>query len=250
MPLSDHDQTRVREYLLGRLTEEEQQKIEERLIVEDDLFEELEISKGELIEEYCAGELDQEEHRWFERHYLTSPEGRERHVFTLALDCLQPPTPVLTRSTLLNRLRAFFVNQRWALATVAAIALVAILIIGIKSSRPQPSLSVTLTSSGLNRSQGQGAYQKIQVKPDIGELRISLVLPENALPGGNYLVILEDRDRELKTLKPSASDKNSVEVTIPASQLPPSLYSLKLVSVSADGKEQTIVGHYSFEITN
>jgi hypothetical protein len=55
MALSTHDQTKIREYLLGHLNDQEQEQIEERLIVDDDLFQELEISKGELIEEYCAG---------------------------------------------------------------------------------------------------------------------------------------------------------------------------------------------------
>ena len=59
MALNNNDQARIREYLLGRLSDEEQEKIEEQLMVNDDLFEELEISKCELIEEYSAGELSQ-----------------------------------------------------------------------------------------------------------------------------------------------------------------------------------------------
>src|SRR5215217_1053773 len=93
MALSNHDQARIRQYLLGHLSDEEQQRLEERLMTEDDLFEELEISKGELIEEYCARELTQGEHQWFERHYLASAEGKQRYTFALALNCLKPPIP-------------------------------------------------------------------------------------------------------------------------------------------------------------
>ena len=50
MALTNHDQAKIRQYLLGHLSDEEQQEIEGRLMTEDDLFEELEISKGELIE--------------------------------------------------------------------------------------------------------------------------------------------------------------------------------------------------------
>ena len=57
MALNDQDQARIRDYLLGHLSDEEQEKIETRLMTEDDLFEELEISKTELVEEYRAGEL-------------------------------------------------------------------------------------------------------------------------------------------------------------------------------------------------
>jgi hypothetical protein len=51
MVLNNNDQARIRDYLLGRLSDEEEEKIEERLMVEDELFEELEISKGEILEE-------------------------------------------------------------------------------------------------------------------------------------------------------------------------------------------------------
>jgi len=43
MALNDHDQARIREYLLDKLSDDEREKIEERLMVEDALFEELEI---------------------------------------------------------------------------------------------------------------------------------------------------------------------------------------------------------------
>ena len=72
MALNNHDEARIRDYLLGHLSDEEQEKIEERLMTEDDLFEELEISKGELIEEYRAGELSRNDHEWFAEHYLAS----------------------------------------------------------------------------------------------------------------------------------------------------------------------------------
>ena len=88
MAVNAHDQSSIRDYLLGRLSHKEQEHLEERLIVDDDLSEELEISKGELIEEYCAGELTEKERRWFERNYLASFEGRQRYSFTVALSYL------------------------------------------------------------------------------------------------------------------------------------------------------------------
>src|SRR5215211_7388739 len=88
MALNDQDQAKIREYLLGNLSEADQEKIEERLIVEDELFEELEISKGELIEEYRSGELSQQDRHWFEHHFLASPDGRQRQAFAVAIECL------------------------------------------------------------------------------------------------------------------------------------------------------------------
>src|SRR6185503_2052483 len=119
MALSNHDHERVREYLLGHLDGDELTKLEERLMVEDDLFEEFEISKGELIEEYCAGELNQDERQWFEHNYLASTEGRQRHVLALAIDCLNRPQPVelkpVPQPSLFEKLGAFFTRPRLAI---------------------------------------------------------------------------------------------------------------------------------------
>ena len=81
MSLNNSDQQEIRRYLLGQLEDEEQQKIEDRLMTENDLFEELEISKGEIVEEYCAGELTTKERDWLEQHFLASPEGQRRRTF-------------------------------------------------------------------------------------------------------------------------------------------------------------------------
>ena len=95
MTLSDHDdQETVRRYLLGQLPDSEQQKVEERLLSEDDLFEELEVTEDELIEEYVAGQLSREERQWLEQNLLASSEGKRKHRFAVAFNDLVAPTPV------------------------------------------------------------------------------------------------------------------------------------------------------------
>src|SRR5919205_2530088 len=127
MALNDNDQTRIREFLLGRLSDDEQQKLEERLLVEDDLFQELEISKGELVEEYCANELSQEENRWLEQNFLSSPEGKERYSLALTLSHLQqPPSPPPHRLSFFERLQNLFKQHTWMMATAGAAAVVII----------------------------------------------------------------------------------------------------------------------------
>jgi len=81
MALNDHDQARIREYLLDKLSDDEREKIEERLMVEDALFEELEILKGELVEEYREGELTGSDRESFEDGFLSSQDGRQRQLF-------------------------------------------------------------------------------------------------------------------------------------------------------------------------
>ncbi|HKN81953.1 MAG TPA: hypothetical protein VJW17_00885 [Pyrinomonadaceae bacterium] len=249
MALSDHDQSRIRQYLLGRLTEEEEQALEQRLMVEDDLFEELEISKGELIEEYRAGDLNRKENSNFEQGYLASPEGRQRYAFTAALDCLQVPAAATPRPTLLERLQSFIMTQRWALAAVAGVVLIAVVAVQIsRLSRPRTSIAVTLSNSLSSRSPSEPKYRNVPLKPDIDDLKVSLLLPESAVRGTNYRVVLDNRGQP-EDLKPAAYDANSVTAVIPTSQLPPGFYSLKLVAIDANGTERHISGDYYFEIT-
>jgi CHAT domain-containing protein/Tfp pilus assembly protein PilF len=77
----------LRRYLLGELTEEEQRApVEEGLLIDDDCFEEFELVKEDLIEQYVNDELTSDERESFEQHFLTTPERREhlRHAQALA----------------------------------------------------------------------------------------------------------------------------------------------------------------------
>lgn len=254
MALSNHDQARIREYLLGRLNEDDQQKLEERLMIEDALFEELEISKSELIEEYRAGELTQEEHGWFEQHYLASPEGRRNHVFSLALDCVEAPAPAPVSvpapkpATFFERIGAIFKNRRWAFATASAAALV-LLVLGwsFLYTGPQQFMAFTLTSSATRRGPGDTQVYRVALNPNVGELRVSLKLPEPATPGTTYRAELDNR-REITNVKLAGQDADSVLVTIPASQVPPGYYALRLFVLKGDGSEQQIPGDYFFMV--
>ena len=248
MAFNNHDQASIRAYLLGRLSDGEQQKIEERLMLEDDLFEELEISKGELVEEYHAGELNQKEREWLERHFLASPEGKQRYTFALALGRLEPPKPPPQPLGWFQRLQIFLRTSTWQIpATTAAVALIAIAIIII--TRPQrQTFAITISNSALTRSTSGVQYAQVPLKSDVGEVRLTLMLPQGATPGVSYRAELNNRRDEPKSLKPSAHDANSVLVVIPAEELPPGPYALSLFAIQADGGEEAVPGSYFFTV--
>src|SRR5215213_10103739 len=227
MALTNHDQAKIRQYLLGHLSDEEQQEIEKRLMIEDDLFEELEISKGEVIEDYVSGELPEDERQWFEHHYLSSPEGRQRHTFTLALNCLKDPAVAPQRLTLFERFGDFLQKWRWGIAIAVPAVLVVALAIGLQLSRRSQTSAATSYAFSLNstvsqRSPSDARYQKVPLTPEIGELRVTLQLPEGVTHGTNYRVELDDR-RETKSLNPASHNAKSVLVVIPAAEVPEGL---------------------------
>jgi hypothetical protein len=65
-------------YLLGDLEEEEESRLEARLIQEDELFESLEAAEADLLDEYAHGGLSPEERGQLERRLLSSPQARQR----------------------------------------------------------------------------------------------------------------------------------------------------------------------------
>jgi len=69
------DQPTIRQYLLGSLPSELQQRVEERLLTEAELLESLEIEEDELIDEYLAEKLSEEERQKFEQYFLGTLSG-------------------------------------------------------------------------------------------------------------------------------------------------------------------------------
>jgi len=242
-----NDQITIREYLLGKLSEDEQQKIEERLMTENDLFLEFEISKGELVEEYRANELSHEEHEWFEGHFLDSPEGKQAYEFTLALDHLarskSTPAP---RLTFFERVQNFFKQYPWAVATASAAVIVIVAFVIISRQAGQTVTGPTLASNLSNRQQG-ALPTKVTIPSNASELKFRLLLPRDVSPDAKYRADLDNKI-ETKSVTVLEQDREGVWVVIPVSQLPRGEYSLKLVAIMPDGKEREIPGDYLFNI--
>ena len=250
MTLTNKDQIKVRDYLLGYLSDDAQEKIEEQLMTDDELFEELEISKSELIEEYQAGELTQADRQRFGNGYLASPEGRSDYTFAMALDCIEKPVPVpaLKTPNFFDRLSSFFTPQRLKFAGVGLAALIVIVIAAlVLRPGPQKSLALTLTSTAAKRNASDPKIQRVTITSDVKEVRITLTLPQSASQSTNYRAELDDRT-QIKNVTLAAHDAGSVVAVIPASQLPAGFYALRLYEVKSDGKEQRVPGDYYFMV--
>ena len=80
--LSEED---VRNYLLGKLSEEEISIVNEKLS-EGSNQNEFEMSESELIDDYLWKRLSEEDRKLFEANYLISDERREKVEFTKAIN--------------------------------------------------------------------------------------------------------------------------------------------------------------------
>jgi hypothetical protein len=79
------DEVLLLNYLLGRLPEEEQVRVEDRAFRDADYLGVLEGAEADLIDSYIRGELSQTERRHFERRFLTSPQRRTKVEHARAL---------------------------------------------------------------------------------------------------------------------------------------------------------------------
>lgn len=74
-----HEIAEIRKYLLGDIkAEDERRKIEERLMLNEDYFEEILIEEEELIQDYVDGQLSAKERQSFERHFFICEERQQK----------------------------------------------------------------------------------------------------------------------------------------------------------------------------
>ena len=249
MALSEHDHEITRRYLLGQLTDAEEQKLEERLLVEDDFLQEVELTKDELTQEYASGELTTKERQWLQKNFLASPEGKQRHEFAKTFDTyVKNHRAQHQKSTsLLGRLRNLFSQPKFL--TAASTAAVLVIAIGVywiiqRTPAPRSFATLTVTISQGTRSIGPGSgVQSIKLREDA--LNLTLMLPQAVSPGSAFRVEVLSDDNVTRTFETSAHDAQSITVQIPAAQLPRGQY---VATVTPNGNAPRVPGYYYFKV--
>ena len=249
--LSDDNHDLTRRYLLGQLTDEEQQNVEERLLSDDDLFQELELTKDELTQEYASGQLTAKEREWLQSHFLISRDGEQKHDFAKTFAAyardhqVQPPKAL----SFIERLRSFWNAQPKILQAAAAIAVLVIAVAFvwlIRTPAPRSVATLTLTNSPGTRSTNAGPVPSLRLREDV--LRLTLMLPQPALPGTRYRVELMDDKGVIKTLEARGQETQSITIDVDAVPLRRGQYAVTLSTIDGSGEAQRIPGSYYFTL--
>jgi hypothetical protein len=85
MPSSTDDAALAADYLLGRLAEEERERVDERLFADDEFFVLIRACEEELIRDHLKGRLSLEDDMLFRRKYLGTAPFREKVKLTSAI---------------------------------------------------------------------------------------------------------------------------------------------------------------------
>src|ERR1044071_6730362 len=76
-----NEENLIKRFLLGELSAEERERVEERLLSDEDFYAQVDAIEDELIDDFALGKLDAAERERFERQFLITDERRERLKF-------------------------------------------------------------------------------------------------------------------------------------------------------------------------
>jgi hypothetical protein len=142
----DPDPARLREWLLGRLPEQEAAVLEIELLEQEDLFEKVRAAEADLFDDLAAGRMNASDRDAFLAR-RRAPEDRERLTFARALAKRAAERNVVRSSRFLR-------NSVLAAAAVLVIALTALLT-RPGSDTPSPADSMAEISPPMERSPTQ-----------------------------------------------------------------------------------------------
>jgi len=80
------EEHRIKEYLLGQLTEAEEEQVELGLLTDPDFADEYDIVVNEVTDDYVAGKLEGKGLKQVEGHFFTSTQRRDKLKFALAVN--------------------------------------------------------------------------------------------------------------------------------------------------------------------
>src|SRR5438034_3912187 len=68
------DDALIRKYLLGNISQEDQEQIEQRLLIDEEFSEKLSMTRIDMVDDYVAANLSTKEREEFEKHFLSTTE--------------------------------------------------------------------------------------------------------------------------------------------------------------------------------
>lgn len=267
------DNQEMKSYLLGTLNADGREAIEERILCDQEVYEELLAIEAELIDQYVAGSLSSSEQKQFETHFLISAERQKNLRFGRLLKRYLDAQPVLIRpenvaAAVCQANRPAPANKFFSLfglfgkgpalafstALLACVGVILLLCwLAMKKPANQmvlkdPSHSIAFTvAPGSLRS--EGVTQRVPVPPKGYNLRLQLEVTNAKFP--SYKSELFRENELLQTIAELKLETNGgqqiVPLTITGDMLSPGDYQVKLSGVLDTGQDE-FIDNYSFRV--
>jgi hypothetical protein len=259
---------KIRNYLLGNLTDDNRAELEGQLLNDDLFFEELLVSENELVDDYFAGRLTETEKQQFETHFLIAQDRKAKfrfgRVFNQYLELHNTTEriseePRIQRHSFSSRLSAALgtlgAGRYWAFPrrlVVISLVVIVFVVSGTywwwqrvsNSDSGQQVASVSLMPGTLRSG---GATQKVEITSDVGRLELELRLASVDFPTYHAELLNEAATVSVVDgLRPTTRNgQHSVVLT--TKPLGRGDYQVKLSGVSNSGQLQPL-NSYSFRV--
>lgn len=261
----------MRSYLLGGLPSERHAKLEALAQADDNVREELLALEAELVEQYLAGTLTEDEKRSFEANILTTERGQRGLHFAqvfesyinndpavepLAVHSVPAPNnpPIPTSSPLFA---TFYRNPMFSVLSIVVVGLL-ITLAGWMMVRPSPGTGVAGLALGKEvvvtlapDSTRSGDVNRMPAPAKNIHIKLELELTKSDFT--KYKIKLFRANQPIDTqeeLKTETRDTHYfVPVVVTSEKLTPGEYQVKLCGVADSGQPATI-DNYSFRVTD
>lgn len=271
MAASIPDEKRMIAYLLGEMSEPEQEAFERSCLDDDQLFEQLLAAEAELTDDYVRGALVGRRREAFEQRLVNSPErAEETRLARLIAQTGGPVRKKVPAQTMIPRqwpALAWFTRghtfSRIAFASAAVILIAIGLLVWKKNvfhqpeqaqepavanqnSTPAPTPAVATFVLVAGGERDRGNINEIKIPPSSNTVRLQISLGADTYPSyGAALKPLGGPTRwTLRDLKPaSAAAGEILVVELPAASLPEG-DSILTITGSRDEQVQQVVGRY------
>lgn len=241
-------------FLLGELGENDAQRLETRLLQDDDAYEALKAYEADLIDDYVGDALTPERRLRFETRYMQDSAQRQRVAFAQALleraraaHDEQPGrrAPAADRAPAAAWIRESWFGSwfgpRFAIGAVAAALAVAVL---LPVSPERRTLTISLAPAAV-RAGGEVAVVRVPDAP--GWLDVELALDDTPAASPGWLARLQKDGRMVWSSAPARRTDVAVWVRIPFASLTEGRHTIELSRGETDA--QTFVAAYPLEVS-
>jgi hypothetical protein len=265
------EQTKVQEnlrlWLLGLLSQEQSESLEQRLITDNRVFEEISIVEDELIDEYLSDELSERERGAFESFFMNSSERQQQFKVGKAWrSYIEREDPFGRRQSdsKFQNLPSFAKQQPSFLASLGAYripltATLLILVAGIvwvafRSRSTPPGRSQAFVLEPAIQTREGGSLAQIVVPRDTQIVELHAKLPKG--DSKSYRATLSDADAnniltiDKPTVDTSRSEIDVVVVPVPTQRLKSGQYKLQLDILSPDGRTENAASYRFVIVTS